>query len=162
MDCSQVLPNLFLGSYPACVEDISRLQHEFGITAVVAVQTTDDFAYLNVDWDRLQARYRRGGVELRWMPVRDFDLDDLCENLPACVQALDELVRAGHRVYVHCTMGMGRSPSVVIAYLHWVQGWDFDKAVEHVTRCRPCMPGLEAIRRARGGGRGTGDAGDRV
>ena len=82
------------------------------------------------------------------MPVRDFDPEDLRRNLPACVEALRRLVETGHAVYVHCNMGAGRSPSVVIAYLHWVGQRDLDEAYGHVSRCRPCLPDLDAIRLA--------------
>ena len=81
------------------------------------------------------------------MPVRDFDPDDLRRNLPRCIEMLDELLRQGHTVYMHCSMGINRSPSVVIAYLHWVQGWDLERAAEHVLERRSCDPYLEAIRK---------------
>jgi hypothetical protein len=43
---------------------------------------------------------------------------------------------------------MGRAPSVVIAYQHWVQQWDLEQAVEHFSACRFCVPALKAIRHA--------------
>ena len=42
--------------------------------------------------------------------------------------------RPGRTVYAHCNVGLGRSPSVAIAYLVWRQRWNLDEAVEHVTR----------------------------
>ena len=59
----------------------------------------------------------------RRVPARDFDEDDLRQNLPQCVAALDQLLTAGNTVYVHCTAGMGRAPSTVIAYLVWREHW---------------------------------------
>ena len=58
---------------------------------------------------------------------------------------LDELLSQGHIVYVHCNMGVNRSPSIVIAYLHWVVGWDLEKATDHVMECRSCDPYLDSI-----------------
>ena len=77
--------------------------------------------------------------------MRDFDPDDLRRQLPKCVEVLDELLRQGHTVYVHCNMGINRSPSIVIAYLHWVQGWDLEKAADNVMECRSCDPYVDAI-----------------
>jgi protein-tyrosine phosphatase len=151
MDPSQILPKLLIGSFPADAEDIERLRRDFGITAVLSVQTDDDLAYSDVDWPQLEARYRKSGIETRRIPVRDFDQDDLRERLPECVAALDELLRAGHTVYVHCNMGVNRSPTIAIAYLHWVLGWNLDKAVQYVTSRRGCEPYVEAIRQARWG-----------
>lgn len=148
MDVSKILPNLFVGSHPSSREDIDRLRKEFGITAVLNVQTEEDFAYWGLDWTGLQSRYREAGVEIRRVPVRDFDPDDLRRNLPQCVQVLDELLKNGHVVYVHCSMGINRSPSTIIAYLHWVEQQDLDAATAHVLRCRQCAPYLDAIRLA--------------
>jgi atypical dual specificity phosphatase len=146
MDVSQVLPNLLVGSYPGSPEDIDRLQKNFGVTAVLNVQTDDDVAYCGIEWDCLESHYRSTVIEVRRVPVRDFDPDDLRHQLPKCVEALDELLRQGHTVYVHCNMGINRSPTIVIAYLHWVEGWDLEKATDHVLKCRSCDPYVDVIR----------------
>ena len=111
-------------------------------------QTDDDMTRWGINWRRLELHYREAGVELRRVPVRDFDPDHLRRQLPKGVEVLDELLRAGHTVYVHCNMGVNRSPSIVIAYLHWVLGWDLDKATDHVMRCRSCDPYVDVIRLA--------------
>lgn len=148
MDHSQVLPNLFVGSCPRSREDIDRLKREAGISAVVNVQTDGDLAYWEIDWPQLKAHYRDTAVEVRRVPVQDFNPDALRENLPRCVEVVDDLLKNGHTVYVHCTVGVNRSPSVVIAYLHWIEGRTLDDAVDHVIRCRACRPYVEAIKLA--------------
>jgi atypical dual specificity phosphatase len=159
MDHSQILPHLFVGSCPRSPEDIDRLKREAGITAVVNLQTSGDFTYWDIEWSVLEAHYRETSVEVRWVPIQDFNPDALREGLPKCVEALAGLVNDGHTVFVHCNVGVNRSPSVVIAYLHWIDGRALDEAVEHVTKCRSCNPYVEAIRlatedraRAEGGG----------
>ena len=144
MDVSQILSNLFVGSFPKSPEDIDRLHRE-GITAVLNAQTDDDMDDWGVNWDRLESYYREVGIDVRRAPVRDFDPDDLRRQLPACVDVLDELLRGGRTVYVHCNMGVNRSPSIVIAYLHWVLGWDLEKATDHVMKCRSCDPYVDVI-----------------
>jgi atypical dual specificity phosphatase len=145
MDVSQILPNLFVGSYPGSPEDIDQLRQEFGITAVLNVQTDEDMAYWGLDWDHLESHYHDVGVEVQRVPVRDFDPEDLRRQLPKYVEVLDELLRQGHAVYIHCNMGINRSPTIVIAYLHWVQGWDLEKATDRVLKCRSCDPYVDAI-----------------
>ncbi|MFA9459570.1 dual specificity protein phosphatase family protein [Thiohalorhabdus sp. Cl-TMA] len=52
---------------------------------------------------------------------------------------------AGHRILVFCNEGVGRSPSVAVAYLCAVRGMGFGAAVEHVAARRPyvsTLPGL--------------------
>ncbi len=148
IDGSQILPNLFVGTFPKSPDDIDRLKREFGITAVLNVQTDEDLAYWGVNWQELKSSYREAGIDVRRVPVQDFDPDDLRRKLPACVARLDELLDLGHTVYLHCNMAVNRSPSIAIAYLHWMQGWSLEKATDHVMRRRSCDPYLDAIRLA--------------
>jgi protein-tyrosine phosphatase len=129
MDADQILPQLFVGSCPSDPADIDSLKTDFGITAVLNLQTDEDFTYWGIDQHKLEAAYRRRGIEIRRVPVQDFNPEELRQKLPTCVQALDELLRAGHTVYVHCSCGVNRSPSTIVAYLHWVQGMPFDEAL---------------------------------
>ena len=85
----------------------------------------------------------------RNVPVTDFDALDLKRQLPRCVMVLDELVVAGHRVYVHCAAGVTRSPTVIVAYLHWKLDWPLEKALNHLHDVRNCSPQGDVIRRAK-------------
>ena len=49
MEHSQILSNLFVGSYPKTPDDIGQLKAA-GITGVLNLQTQEDFAYHGVDW----------------------------------------------------------------------------------------------------------------
>ena len=73
---------------------------------------------------------------------------ELRAKLCACIDALNELLAGGHTVYLHCTAGIGRAPTVAIGYLHFHLGWELDVAVAHVKRLRECNPHLEALRLA--------------
>lgn len=148
MDLNQIHPEIFVGTCPQDVRDIDRLRRDFGITAVLNLQTDADFQRLNIDWPRMEAGYRQAGIEIRRVPVLDFDENDLGKHLVESVAQLAELLDAGHRVYVHCTAGIGRSASTVIAYQHWVQQCDLDEAVRHHNTRRACYPGITAIRLA--------------
>jgi len=148
MDYDQILPQLFVGSYPRTSDDIARLQTECGITAVLNIQTDEDPRSLNLPWDALQAHCASCGIAFQNAPVRDGDTLELRDKLPGCVRALDELLKSGHTVYLHCTAGMNRSPTVAIAYLWWCRGWSLKDAAAHVARRRDCAPDLEALREA--------------
>lgn len=148
MNFSQVLPRLFVGSCPADASDISHLKTEFGITAILNLQTDHDLDYCDLDLSRFEARCRELGMEMRRVAIRDNDGSDLVAKLPDCVEILDELLSDGHTVYAHCNVGMNRSPAVVLAYLVWRLGWNLDDATEHVTRCQSCSPAIKAIVRA--------------
>ena len=147
MDYDQILPQLFVGAHPDGGDDIDELKSA-GITAVLNVQSDDDLHYLDIDWPDLHARYFALGMEVRRVPIQDFNADELRNELPQAVQVLTELLEAGHTVFVHCSAGVNRSPSVIICYLHWVQGWNLEEAEDQVRRCRSCSPVMEAIQLA--------------
>jgi protein-tyrosine phosphatase len=148
VDYQQILPALFVGSHPERTEDIEALQRKAGISAVLNLQTDDDIQYLKLQWNSLLMYYSSCGIELRRVPMRDFDPVDLEAKLPSCVAVLHDLIQSSYRVYLHCSAGTGRSPSVAIAYLCWSSGLELDAAAAHVMQCRPCTPNIEAIRRA--------------
>lgn len=148
MNLDQVLPQVVIGSYPETPQDIDRLAREFGVTAVLNLHTDEDIDDLSVPWALLEDHYRRSNIEIRRVPITDFDHDDLQTCLPQGVRELAELIDAGHTVYCHCTAGIGRSPSVVVAYLHWIEGHDLDQAAMLIQQRRPCSPDLRAIRLA--------------
>jgi len=137
MDCTKILQHLYIGSCPATSGDIEVLHHD-GITAVLNLQTGEDEAFANVDWQRLLPCYSSLGIEVRRVPIRDFDPEDLARKLPQCVQTLRDLLTAGNTIYLHCTAGTGRSPTVAIAYLYSQCGMSIEEAYQHVRSHRPC------------------------
>jgi len=144
MRVTRILDNLYVGPCPTSQTDVQELK-DLGITAVLNLQTDEDISWRGIDRESLTVAYRACRIIEVRQPIRDFDYDDLRLQLPNAVGELRKLHKHGHRVYVHCTAGMNRSPTVVIAYLYWGLGWDFQEAVRHVCRNHSCDPFLEAI-----------------
>ncbi|MGQ9505413.1 MAG: dual specificity protein phosphatase family protein [Thermogutta sp.] len=144
MTTTKILDNLYVGSCPTTQTDVAKLK-ELGITAVLNLQTDEDISWRGIERENLIFAYRACRIEEVRHPIRDFDYEDLRRQLPAAVSRLNTLLNQGHRVYVHCTAGMNRSPTVVIAYLYWAKKWDFAATVQLVCQRHPCDPLLEAI-----------------
>ena len=148
MDHSKILPNLFVGSFPKTADDIVQLKSA-GIRGILNLQTQEDFDCHGIDWSNMRAIYFTHGIEVRRVPIRDFDDNDLRSKLPLAVRVLGELLDEGRTGYVHCNVGANRSPSTVISYLHWSLGWSLDEAERHVReKRRSCSPVIEVIRLA--------------
>jgi len=145
---TRITDNLIVGSQPQTPEDVERLFHQEGITAIVNLQQDHDIAYWQVDLSPIRKRCEELGVVHIRRPARDFDPHSLRQELPRMVAAIDKLTCEGRNVYVHCTAGLGRAPGCAIAYLFWFQHMTMDQAYELLTSKRPCGPKKDAIRAA--------------
>jgi protein-tyrosine phosphatase len=143
MNCDSVLPELWVGADPREGGDFEMLKAR-GITAILSLQTEDDLRGRGIGWEARGAV--RAGLVFSNVPVTDFDAKDLRLKLAECVKELDRLLKAGHTVYVHCTAGVSRSPTVVVAYLHWCRGWALEEALVHIQDAHICSPSLETVR----------------
>lgn len=149
MQYDAVPDNMFIGPYPQTEDDIKVLA-EGGVTAVLNVQTDEDFQHRGIQWDKLTKAYKEHGIKIVRFQIRDFDRDSLKKHIKAAAHVLDDLINVdGKDVYIHCTAGMGRAPAVAVAYLCWVKGYELMDAVKHVKKYRtvavPNVPVLEQV-----------------
>ena len=133
-DLDQIVPNIYVGSCLTTTDEIDNLK-DMCITAVLNLQTDDDFVQENINWQRLAEHYRQVKVEVLRIEVRGPGV--LQVKLTDCLDALRNLLAQGHAVLVHCTDGQNRAPTVVIGHLHKVLGWELDEAVTHIKTKRP-------------------------
>jgi protein-tyrosine phosphatase len=145
MKCALIQPNLFVGPAPLDDDDFRELK-ELNITAILSLQTEDDDSAGAIENERNTAV--AVGMTFTNLPVTDFDRLEIARKLPECVDALDQILASGDILYLHCTAGVNRSPTVAAAYLHWSLRWPLEKALEHIETCRNCCPDEVAIRYA--------------
>ena len=126
-----------VGSCPRERSDLDALRVATHVSAVRSVQHDECLAEHKIDYPR-QVRYgRRLGLTMERYPLRDFDPADQRRGLPTAVRGLYGLLRQGHRVYVHCTAGINRSPLVVLTYLTGVEAMGLEEAMTLLLRARP-------------------------
>jgi protein-tyrosine phosphatase len=147
MDYAQVTARLYFGSHPQTIDDIEMLQKALAITAILNLQTNEDMDTAKLNWAPLESSYKDRAVNLCRMPMQE-EQAVLREKLLECVDGLVQLLEAGHTVYLHCTAGIGRSPTVAIGYLHCYLGWELNAAVRYVKQLRQCSPHVQALQRA--------------
>lgn len=75
-------------------------------------------------------------VETYRIPVDDSpdENETMLSHFPIVVPLIDDVLRYGNGVLVHCRAGMQRSAAVVAAYLMWKRGLTADKAFEFINR----------------------------
>ena len=140
----RIKTNIFVGSCPGNQMDVQRLA-QAGITAVMNLQTESDFDDHGIDWPTLEVLYHQSDIAVYLVSIVDHDDDDLTAKLPDAASALADIVELGHRVYVHCTAGLQRSPSVVIGYLAWHQQISLENALNQVLKARKCDPPIAVL-----------------
>jgi len=73
-----------------------------------------------------------------WHKVPIIDMQPIpVEQLKEALAWIRDAHRQGMKVLVFCNAGVGRSPSVIVAYLCCVHGYGFGQAVEFLARKRP-------------------------
>jgi predicted protein tyrosine phosphatase len=145
----QILPNLYVGAYPESLEDIQELKDRYGVTAVLNLQTDEDLRERGIDWPAMEESYRRLGIEVHRVPMRDFDHEHQRQHLPEAVKVLENLLASRHVTYLHCNAGTGRSPLVAMAYLYWSRKMGREQAIKHVRQRRYCAPYEDLLKGSR-------------
>jgi len=144
IDFGNLLPELFVGSCPSNEVDVKQLRL-MGITGVLNLQTDADFERWKIDFSALQQASYDLDLVIQRVPIIDFDDADLARHLPASVTLLQRMLAVGHTVYLHCTAGKERSPTVALGYLSLCRGMELQQAVTHITQIRDCQPKAQVV-----------------
>ncbi|KAJ8481519.1 hypothetical protein ONZ45_g9981 [Pleurotus djamor] len=115
---------LFLGNVTAARS--SRSLTERRVTHILSVCT-----------DAIPAELAESGLTHMRLPVEDVDYADLLVHLPRAVHFIDQALRGGGNVLVHCSQGLSRSAAVVAAYLMFSHRVNMTQALEMIRRRRP-------------------------
>ncbi len=135
----QVADGLYVGPCPHSPERIKALC-QAGIDGLVCVQTDGDLDDLGMTWPVMWRFLMAQGLACFRRPINDFDDKALKVGLTEAVDGVADLRNAGRNVYVHCTAGVNRSPTVAIGYLVRHCGMDLESAWQQVTTRRSCAP----------------------
>jgi protein-tyrosine phosphatase len=131
--------DLAVGSYPHAPEHVGFLKGE-GVSSVINLQSDRDLGALGVVWPIMWQFYVREGVQVTRVPVIDFDRKDLLRYLDDAVAAIAASVDAGRKTYVHCSAGMNRSPTSIIAYLAAHREMPMSDAIAWMSERHRCIP----------------------
>lgn len=137
LNWDRVRDDIVIGSCPRTATDIDEIQAGTAATAILSVQCDDCRSALRIDLDEHMRHADRRGLVLRNTPMRDFDVEDQRRHLVDAVVGLTRLLRAGHRVYVHCTAGINRAPLTVLGFFTFVEGLHHDAALALIHAGRP-------------------------
>lgn len=129
IDTNQILPGLWLGSI-ASVKNYRCLETA-GFTHIISVMTYEEIAERDIEIPE----------RIVWtiISVEDDGVEHLYSHLESATISIDNILKAGGRVLVHCMDGISRSPTVIIAYIMWRLGLRLIAALVYVRERRPCV-----------------------
>ncbi|KAF5333474.1 hypothetical protein D9611_002541 [Ephemerocybe angulata] len=91
---------------------------------------------LSVCNDEIPAEVPESGLTHMRIPVEDVDYADLLIHLPGACRWIDQALRGGGVVLVHCYQGLSRSAAVIAAYVMWSRRVNATQALEFVRSAR--------------------------
>mmetsp|Transcript_29346 Transcript_29346/g.32604 ORF Transcript_29346/g.32604 Transcript_29346/m.32604 type:complete len:150 (-) Transcript_29346:281-730(-) len=120
---NEVLPGLFLGSRSDANDKKALDKNK--ITHIVMICDTMPFPPF-VDCFKYK-------VLTFW----DNEKTNIREHFQECNIFISEAPENKGRVLVHCGAGASRAPTIVIAYVMNVEGYDIKQAIDHIRTVRP-------------------------
>jgi protein-tyrosine phosphatase len=137
---NEIIPGrLWVGSF--CDAQDARQLWRLGITGVLSLQSDQDIKSRGIKLKKLFKALEEVDIEFLRMPVQDFDEAEMARQLPFCVAELEAALAPGWaRVYMHCTAGINRSPTVAAAYLIKSRGWTAQETYKYLLEKRACQP----------------------
>lgn len=146
LNWGEVTPEIVIGSCPMTPDDLRTIARSARVSAVFSLQHNDCLTWWGIDEARMRRAGSGQGLVMARCSIRDFDVADMRRCLPRAVTELAALRAQGHRTYVHCTAGLGRSPLTVLAYLVLVEGHSPERAIRLIHAARPgAVPAWEAF-----------------
>ena len=133
---SEILPGLWLGGLDL-IYDYEFLQ-ENGITHVLSV----------IKEDILTPAMVRAHVTHMRVAIHDCDDEPIADYFLPCIEFIQEALGSGGKVYVHCLMGISRSPSIVAAYLMSARCMRVEEALAFIIARRPIVDPNDGFRAA--------------
>ncbi|GAB2284211.1 Phosphoglucan phosphatase lsf1, chloroplastic [Dionaea muscipula] len=145
MRYSKITDQLYVGSCIQTEADVDTLSNNVGITAVINFQSETEASNWGIDANLIKESCQKFNILMINYPLREGDSFDMRKKLPFSVGLLLRLLKKNHRVFVTCTTGFDRSPSCVVAYLHWMTDTSLNAAYNFVAAQHSCRPDRPAI-----------------
>ena len=130
--------NIFIGPYPQSENDFKKL-NENGIDAILNLQSDKDMKIRQINYQFQLDLAKKYGIKINRYPIIDFNQIDLYNKLKGAGDLLNNLIKEGKTIYVHCTAGMSRAAATVIIYLVLHENYNVEEADNFCKKYRPII-----------------------
>src|SRR3989344_2807983 len=120
---SKITSQIYIGTNQCCQMHFDAELIKRGIRADISLEAKRLDSPFGVDY-------------YLWLPVKDH-LAPTKKQFQIGVEFLNQLIKIGESVYIHCEHGHGRAPTLVATYLALTKNIDLEKAVSLIKNKRP-------------------------
>jgi len=132
---NEVYPNVYVGDVATamCTQVLKRL----GITHILnAAQGKEKFYFVNTS----AGFYEQHGIKFLGVPAIDMMNFQMEPYFEEAAEFIDDAIRTGGKVMVHCRQGISRSATLALAYLMIKKGMTAQDALRIVRAQREVIP----------------------
>jgi len=125
----KVIDGIFISDRETVVSEIGRQQiGELNIRRVLTVSTFS-----------INENLRLRGVDYRFLFMLDMHEQDILDSqiIEGALWLLEDSIRQGLNIVVHCECGVSRAPTIIIAYLMRQFRWSVEEALGYLQNIRP-------------------------
>ncbi|KAL7648027.1 UNVERIFIED_CONTAM: hypothetical protein RMT77_001644 [Armadillidium vulgare] len=130
----EVYPSIYIGDLGAA-KNRDYLKH-VGITHVLNTAQGDKMATVNTNADF----YKNYGIMYLGLELLDFPSANIAKYFEESANFIDEALKNGGKVLVHCFMGISRSATITTAFLMIKRGMTAKEALIQIKQNRNVFP----------------------
>lgn len=127
MDCNQILPLLYLGSYECLHKKAFRQINVDALDALIATTPKIETPNVPITFNN-QNEYPYYRIPI----ILTMSKDDLKNTIKTIAKIIDNLINDGKRVYIYCYKGVSSSTTCVIYYMYAYKGMTMLDALSFV------------------------------
>lgn len=134
VDCDEVYPNIYIGDVGAAKN--KQYLRRIGITHILNTAEGNQFGMVNTSKDY----YRDTNMKYMGVQLLDLPVTNISAHFAETADFIENGVKSGGKVLVHCVMGMSRSSTCVLSYLMIKEGFTATEAMRRVRLHRDIRP----------------------
>jgi len=125
-DVNEIIPNLWLGNYKSAYS--KKFINMYNIKHILTIM------------DNFDMTQKINGINHVIIPLRDIQLCkfDLIDLFNKTGDFINNGIKNGNGVLVHCKKGHHRSAAIVVGYLIKYREMNYDEGIEYINNLRPC------------------------
>jgi protein-tyrosine phosphatase len=129
-DFTEIMPHIFIGSRITAVGNPQTKENDLleplDIKVVISALSEEEYERYQItqeDFDTV-TWYR--------LVISDDEDENIYQHFAPVSQIISEAIKENKNVLIHCSAGISRSPTLVIAHLMIEKNWSYEDAYRHI------------------------------